>query len=119
VTDFTAALAAKRLDLLHQLIPKATSIGILVNAADAAMSTQETDLREAANTLGVQLSVLNASNEQEIDAAFATLVQQRIGALLVTDNAFFYDRREQLVALARFNVVPTMYFGRPQRLAAY
>jgi putative ABC transport system substrate-binding protein len=109
VTNFTAALAAKRLDLLHQLIPKATSIGILVNATDAAMSTQETDLREAANTLGVQLTVLNATNEQEIDAAFATLVQQRIGALLVTDNAFFYDRREQLVTLARFTVVPTMY----------
>jgi putative ABC transport system substrate-binding protein len=109
VTNFTAAIATKRLDLLHQLIPKASSIGILVNATDAAMSTQETDLREAANSLGVQLIVLNASNEQEIDAAFATLVQQRIGALLLTDNAFFYDRREQLVALARFNVVPTMY----------
>src|SRR5438445_692184 len=75
----------------------------------AATDTQATDLREAASILGLKLVFLQAGNEQEIDAAFATLVQQRIGALLLTDVTFFNGRREQLVTLARFNAIPTMY----------
>jgi putative ABC transport system substrate-binding protein len=110
VSTLTASLAAKRLDLLHQLTPKATSIGILVNSTDTASSQgQETDLRDAANVLGVQPIILNAGGEKEIDAAFASLVQQHISALLLTDSAFFYDHREQLVALARFTAIPVMY----------
>jgi putative tryptophan/tyrosine transport system substrate-binding protein len=106
ISNISTALAAKRLELLHQLAPKARSVGILVNPGTG---TQKTELEEAANALDLQLMFLNASTEQEIDAAFATLVQQQIGALLLADVPFFNDRREQLVALARFNRIPTMY----------
>jgi putative tryptophan/tyrosine transport system substrate-binding protein len=109
VTNISTTLAAKRLELMHQLAPNAATIGVLADPAGAPSDTQRMDLQEAANVLGLQLLVLNASTDQEIDAAFATLVQQRIGALLLTDFTFFNDRREQLIALARFNAIPTMY----------
>jgi putative ABC transport system substrate-binding protein len=95
--------------VLHQLTPNAATVGILIDPTGPPSDTQATDLQEAASVLGLKLISLNASNEQEIDVAFATLVQQRIGALLLTDNAFFNGRREQLVTLARFNAIPTMY----------
>jgi putative ABC transport system substrate-binding protein len=109
VSNFSTALSEKRLELLHQLAPKAASIGILVDPTGASSETQTTELQEAANALGLQLIFLNASNEQEIDAAFGTLVRRRTGALLLTDATFFFARREQLVTLARFNAIPTMY----------
>jgi putative tryptophan/tyrosine transport system substrate-binding protein len=112
VSNFSTALVAKRLELLHQLVPKTASIGILIDPMSGSSATQRTELQEAANALGLQPLFLNASNEQEIDTAFGTLVRQRTGALLLTDTAFFNARREQLVTLARFNAVPTMYtFG--------
>jgi putative tryptophan/tyrosine transport system substrate-binding protein len=109
VTNISATLAAKRLELVHQLAPDAATIGILVDPTGPAYDTQSIDLQEAASVLGLKLLVLNASNDQEIDAAFATLVRQRVGALLLADFTFFNSRRDQLVALARFNAVPTMY----------
>jgi putative ABC transport system substrate-binding protein len=117
VSNFSTVLAAKRLELLHQLVPKATSIGIPVDPTGAASDTQKTELQEAAKVLGLHLTVLNASNEQEIDAAFASLLRQRTGALLLTDTTFFSDRREQLAALARFNAVPTMCTFRESAVA--
>jgi putative ABC transport system substrate-binding protein len=109
VTNISTTLAAKRLEVLHQLTPNAAAVGILIDPTGAPSDTQTTDLQEAASILGLRLILLNASNEQEIDAAFAALVQQRVGALLLTDNTFFNGRREQLVTLARFNAIPTMY----------
>jgi putative tryptophan/tyrosine transport system substrate-binding protein len=109
VSNFTVVLSAKRLDLLHQLAPKAAAIGILVDPTATTSEAQKVDLQEAANALGLRLILLNASNEQEIDVAFRALAQQRIGALFITDNTFFINRREQLVTLAGFNGVPTMY----------
>jgi putative tryptophan/tyrosine transport system substrate-binding protein len=109
VSNFTAALSTKRLELLRQLVPKAAAIGILIDPTTRTTETLKTEVREASNTLGLQLIFLNASNEQEIDAAFRALVQQRIGALLLADQPFFVARGEQLVTLARFNAVPTMY----------
>jgi putative ABC transport system substrate-binding protein len=109
ITNVATTLAAKRLELLHRLTPSAAAIGALVDPAGQVSSDQITDLRNAAGALGLQLIVLNASTEQEIDAAFATLVQQRIGALFLTDTTFFNSRREQFVTLARFNSIPTMY----------
>jgi putative ABC transport system substrate-binding protein len=109
VTNISTTLAAKRLELMHQLAPNAATIGVLADPTGAPSDTQRMDLQEAANVLGLQLLVLNASTDQEIDAAFATVVQQRVGALLLTDFTFFNDRREQLIALARFNAIPTMY----------
>jgi ABC-type uncharacterized transport system substrate-binding protein len=110
VSNVSSTLAAKRLELLHELAPDAATIGILIDPTNsAANDIQTADVQEAAHGLGLQLILLNASNENEIDAAFATLVQQRIGALLLTDNPLFNSRREQLVTLARFIAVPTMY----------
>src|SRR5262249_19772603 len=118
VSNFSTMLATKRLELLHQLVPQTTSIGILVDPTGGpASSTQQAELTEAAKALGLQLIVLNASNEQEIDAAFASLPRQRTGALLLTDTTFFTGRREQLVALARSNAVPTMHTFRESALA--
>jgi putative ABC transport system substrate-binding protein len=109
VTNIATTLAAKRLEVLHQLTPNAPVVGIFIDPTLPASDTQATDLQEAASVLGLKLILLNASNDQEIDAAFATLVQRRIGALLLTDSSFFNGRREQLVTLARFNAIPTMY----------
>src|SRR5215831_4865170 len=109
VNNITATLGAKRIELLHKLVPKADKIGVFIDPNTAAPDTQRTALQEAASALGLQLIFLRAGNEQEIDAAFTTLVQQRVGALFLFDSAFFNDRREQLVTLARFNAIPTMY----------
>ena len=109
VTNITSTLAAKRLELLHQLVPNAGTIGALVDPTNGPSDIQGPDLQEAARALGLQLQLLSASNDQEIDAAFATIVRQRIEALLLAESAFLISRREQLVALARFNAVPTMY----------
>jgi putative tryptophan/tyrosine transport system substrate-binding protein len=108
VTNMSTTLAPKRLELLHQLVPKAASIGVLVDPTAAASDTQRTELQRAADALGLQLLFLNAANEQETDAAFATLARQRMGALLLTDNPTLNFRREQLVTLARLNAIPTM-----------
>jgi putative ABC transport system substrate-binding protein len=104
----STTLAAKRLELLHQLVPKAATIAVLIDLTSAASDTQRTELQKAADALGLQLLFLNAGNEQEIGAAFATLAPQQIGALLLTDNPTLNFHREQLVMLARLNAIPTM-----------
>ena len=110
VSNVSSALAAKRLELLHKFAPDAATIGVLVDPTNsAATDIQTADLQEAASGLGLRLILLNASNENEIDAAFARLMQQRVGALLLTDHPLFNSRREQLVTLARFIAIPTMY----------
>jgi putative tryptophan/tyrosine transport system substrate-binding protein len=110
VSNVSSALAAKRLELLHRLAPDAATIGVLVDPTNsAATDIQTADLQEAASGLGLQLMLLNASNEHEIDAAFAKLMQGRVGALLLTDSPLFNSRREQLVTLARFIAIPTIY----------
>ena len=109
VTNITFGLAAKRLGLLHELAPKASTIAILSDPALAAFDNQRTDLVEAARTHGLQLIFLNAGTAPEIDAAFANLMQERAGALLLADSPFFNGRREQLVALAARDAIPTMY----------
>jgi putative ABC transport system substrate-binding protein len=110
VTNVSATIAAKRLDLLHQLTPRAATIGVLVDpTGGVGAETQKSDLEEAAHLLGLQLLVLNASNDQEIDQAFKTLLRQQTGALILTDAPFYNGRRDQLVTLARFSAIPTMY----------
>jgi putative ABC transport system substrate-binding protein len=109
ITNVTATLAAKRLELLHRLTPKVATIGVLIDPANPSSDGERTDVRDAAGALGLRPIFLNATDEHEIDAAFATLVQRRIEALLLTDSGFFNGRREQLVTLARFNAIPTMY----------
>jgi ABC-type uncharacterized transport system substrate-binding protein len=103
-------IAAKRLDLLHQLVPTATRIGVLVNPANPlnAESTLR-DIDAAARPKGLQIHVLNASTAQEISAAFASLGRERIDALYVSTGAPFISQRVQLALLAARNGLPAIY----------
>jgi len=112
VTILSGALTAKRLELLRELVPGSGVVACLVNPSSPEIETQLTDIRAASRTFGQEIPVLNASNERDIDAAFATLVRQQIGGLLVANDGFFVGRREQLVALAARHAIPAMYFLR-------
>ena len=104
---------AKRLGLLHDLVPKAVRIAVLVNPANA--STAEATLRdipEAARAIGLQIQVLNASTSREIEAAFATIVRDRADALFVAPDGFFTSRRVQFATLAARHAIPAAYSNR-------
>jgi putative ABC transport system substrate-binding protein len=110
VTQLHEVVAPKRLELAHQLVPMATIIPVLVNPTDLSSSeTQLKDLQAAARVLGVQLHVLHASTERDFDSVFATLVQLRAGALVISTDAFFTARSEQLAALALRHAVPAIF----------
>jgi putative ABC transport system substrate-binding protein len=110
ITLLNVEAAPKRFELLHELVPTATIIALLVNPTNPQQAESETrEVRDAARTLGLQLHILNASNESEIDTAFATLVQLGAHALFVNGDAFFTSRREQLVALATRHAIPAVY----------
>jgi hypothetical protein len=94
------ALGAKQVELLHELVPKATTIAILVDTNYQGSVSGLTDVEAAAHSLGQQLIVLHASSERDLDAASATLAQQRADALIVLGAAFFLSRRDQIIALA-------------------
>jgi putative ABC transport system substrate-binding protein len=106
-------VVTKRLELLRELVPAATRVAVLVNPAAAV--TTATTVREvtgAARALGLQIQVFNASTSREINAAFATFVQERPDALFVGGDAFFQVRRAQLINLASRHVIPATYGGR-------
>ena len=106
-TFFSIETQPKRLELLHELVPTANIVALLVNPTDpASTETSIRGLQEAARTLGLQLHVLNASTESDFDTVFATLIQLRLGALLIGGNAFFTSRSEQLGALSIRHAVP-------------
>ncbi len=103
-------LAPKRLELVHEVVPTATKIALLVNPTNPLMSVPVTNATEAAaRTLGLQLHVLRASNEREIDEAFATVPQVRASALVICPDALFSSRMTQLGALTVRYQVPTIY----------
>jgi putative tryptophan/tyrosine transport system substrate-binding protein len=106
---FTTGLEAKRLGLLHEMVPKVTTIAVLINPNYLDAENQLRDVQEAAVRLAVQLVVVRANAENDFDAAFATVVQQRSGALLVCASPFFNSRREQLVVLSARHALPTIY----------
>jgi putative ABC transport system substrate-binding protein len=108
-TPFQFELMPKRLELLTELAPQARAIVLLVNPNEPRTEGLVRDVQEAARTKGVQLLVLKASTEGEIDAAFATLVELHAGALVVPADPFFNSRREQLLALASRHAVPASY----------
>ena len=109
VVIFSAVLAAKRLELLRELVPKAAVIGMLVNPTNRNTEGQMRDALEAARALGIQLHIAGASSERDFEPAVARLVQQQAGSLMVTGDPFFNSRREQLVALAARHALPTIY----------
>ncbi len=102
-------LTPKRLELLSELVPQARMIALLVNPNNPANERIIRDMEEAARTKGVQLPILKAGTESEIDAAFASLVQLQAGALLVAADPFLFSRRGQLLALASRHAIPAIY----------
>ena len=112
VTQTNAEVAPKLLELLHELLPR-HALGLLLNPASPALSGNQTkDFLSAAQTLGVDLHVLNASTDSDLDAAFADLVQLRAGGLVVSTDPFFTSRSAQLAALADRNALAVVYKGR-------
>jgi len=109
VAQFTSGLEPKRLEILHELVPTASVIGALMNPTRPDAETQLRDVQAAANALGLRIVVLNASSERDIETAFATLVEQRGGALLVASDPLFTMRRETIVALTARHAVPAIY----------
>jgi putative ABC transport system substrate-binding protein len=110
IYTMAADLSAKRLGLLHELLPQITTIAVLVNPATAIGAEQTTkDVQEAAGTLGLETKVFVASNSRDIDAAFANIAQQRIGAILVGPDVYFTSRRVQFATLSTRHVVPVMF----------
>jgi putative tryptophan/tyrosine transport system substrate-binding protein len=112
VTLLLSALAAKRLEMLRALVPTASVVALLVNPTNPNSDSETKNSQEAARALGIQLNVLRASTDRDLDTAFATIVQRRAGALLVGNDSFFLSRRDRLVAMAARHAVPTMYFVR-------
>jgi putative tryptophan/tyrosine transport system substrate-binding protein len=110
-------LAQKRLELLHELVPTATSIGLLSNPTSPTSQSETDDVQAAARVLGLRPHVENASSEREIDTAFASFVQQRVNALFIIADAFFTARRDQLVALAARYALPASYGQRDNAAA--
>jgi putative tryptophan/tyrosine transport system substrate-binding protein len=109
-TILNVELGPKQLEWLHELVPTASSIALLVNAANPVLAEPTTEnVQAAARTLGLQLHVLNASTDQEIDVAFATLVQLHAGGLVIGPDNFFNSRSEQLAALALRHRIPAIY----------
>jgi putative ABC transport system substrate-binding protein len=112
LTGFTVLrteLEAKRFEVLHDLLPAATLVGLLEDPRDRSELTTTRDILSASHAVGVEIQILHASTEGEIDSAFASLSQARTRALLVPDAIFFNDRITQLVALAAQHAVPTLY----------
>jgi putative tryptophan/tyrosine transport system substrate-binding protein len=109
----TTEVTAKELRLLHDLVPKAVRIAVLVNPANAATAEPTLrDVQEAAPTIGLQIQILNATTIGEIDAAFATLARDRPDALFVAPDAFFSSRRVQLLTLTAVYKIPAAYWDR-------
>jgi putative ABC transport system substrate-binding protein len=109
VSLLVEALEAKKLELLRELAPRANVIAMLANLNNPSADFQLKEAIGAARAIGLKLHVLNATEEADFDAAFATLAQQRADALLVGSDAFFLSRRERIVALAARAAVPTVY----------
>jgi putative ABC transport system substrate-binding protein len=112
VSWFGTLVAGKALGLLYELVPNAALIAVLTNPTLPESARTPIDAQEAGRILGQQVLVLNAGNPSEIDAAFATIRQRRVGALFVGADPFLSSRRQQIVALAARDAIPTMYTNR-------
>jgi putative ABC transport system substrate-binding protein len=112
VTFVSNTLSAKRLELVRELVPGATIIGLLVNPGNPTSESQIRDAQAAARALGVQLLILKASSERETDAAFESAVQQHVHAVIIGADSLFVSRRDQLVGLAARFAIPAIHFVR-------
>jgi putative tryptophan/tyrosine transport system substrate-binding protein len=101
-------LNPKRQELLHELVPTAPLVAMLVNPTSATTQSELAEVQAVADKLGQQVRIFHASTDREIDTAFATIVDQRISGLLVQSDPFFSDRREQLVLLTTRHAIPTI-----------
>jgi len=109
VYQFTAGLESKRLGLLHEMVPKAQVIGVLLNSNYAAAESQLRDVQDSAAHLGLRLIIVRANTESDFDMAFSTVASQRAGAMLVCASPFFNARRQQLVVLASSHALPAIF----------
>jgi len=96
-------------ELLHEILPAANTIALLANPGNVNLKTDEPEIRAAADRLKHHLEVLTASTESDLEAALSTMVQHRVGSLIVMPDPFFMSRREQLVALAARHAMPAIY----------
>jgi putative tryptophan/tyrosine transport system substrate-binding protein len=108
VVILSADLAAKKLEILHELLPDAAVVAMLVNPANPIVEPESRATQDAARSLGVQLHILRASTAGEIDAVFASLVKLRARALVVGDDSYFINQRAQIMALPALHAVPTI-----------
>ena len=109
MSGFLSILGPKRVELLHELLPAANTIALLANPGNVNIKTDEPEILAAADRLKQHLEVLTASTESDLEAAFATMIQHRVGSLLVMPDPFFISRSEQLVALAARHAIPAIY----------
>jgi putative ABC transport system substrate-binding protein len=116
-TLLTNEMEPKRLGMLHDLVPAATTIGALLNPSFPPAARQLQDLEKAAQTIGQRLLVAKASNDEELDAALTSIVEQRIDALLVAADPYFDTRRDHIIAFAERNRLPAMYQFREYAVA--
>jgi len=100
------------LELLRELAPSATIIGFLINPGNPTSESQTRDVQVAARVLGVELLIMNANSERNIDVAFASFVQQRVSAVIIGADSLFVSRRDQLVGLTARHAMPAIYFLR-------
>ena len=112
VIDMGADLAAKQVGLLHELLPQAKRFAVLVNPTFSLAEPVTTDAQTAASAIGKSIEVLTASSNSDIDAAFASLAQKRVDAVLVAPDSLFFNRRVQLITLATRHAVPAIYWLR-------
>jgi len=117
IVNFVTGLEAKRLGLLHELIPKSAVVGVLLNRKSVAAEGQLKDVEAAARTLGRQVRVLNASTDQDLDAAFGIISKEKFAGLLVTSDVFFNSQHKRIVALANRHSLPAVYAIRFYALA--
>ena len=109
VSNIISALGPKHLELLHEMLPGAGKIGLLVNASNPNAQAGAPEIQAAADALGQHLEVLTANTDSELEAAFATMVERGVGALIVKPDPFFIARGERLAALAARHAMPTIY----------
>jgi putative tryptophan/tyrosine transport system substrate-binding protein len=117
INILTAAMEAKRLGLLHEVVPQAAIVGLIINPNYAQATAQVRQIEDAAHASGLQVYVLRVSNDEDVDTAFNAIVQQRIAALIVAADPFIDTRRDKIIGLSARHAVPTMYQFREHAVA--